>query len=435
MLVATVVALAVAGATTPQRAGAALPPGNSTQQWNQIAQTTVYSTPGILLAEGQIYMAYVQVAVYDAVTSIEGGYEPLGPPIAAPEEASVDAAVATAASETLAYYFPAQAASLAAMYAEALALIPDGQAKTDGIAVGHAAFLNVRDGRTGDGRYPVGTIVPFTPTPGPGVWEPTPRTPPLGIGATLPPLPAATPWLGEMRPFVMRSPDQFLPGPPPTLSSAQWADEFNEIKLWGRVSGSPRTPEQTGIALFWTSNTIAQYNVASRDLATSHVLNVLETSRLLAMDNVVAADALIGCLNAKYHYAFWRPITAIRNADTDGNPATEPEAGWTPALTTPNHPEYPAAHGCVSSAIAEVFSEFLGTNRIDVTIKTTVTSPDPNVPTIATRHFERSNDLRAEIIKARLWGGMHYRGSTVAGEVLGRKVAHYDLRHAFQPAD
>jgi hypothetical protein len=252
----------------------------------------------------------------------------------------------------------------------------------------------------------------------------------LGFGPTLTPLPAQTPWIATVRPFILTSPDQFLPDPPPALSSNEWADEYNEIQRWGRLHDSPRTAEQTGIALFWTTNPVAQYNTAFRDLATSHALSVLETARLYAMGNIVGVDSTIACMNAKYHYGFWRPLTAIR-ADGDGNAATSAEPDWTPTVTTPNHPEYPAAHGCVTSAMAEVFSNFLDTSRIDVTLKSTVVSPDPNVPTIASRHFERAEDLRAEIINARLWGGMHYTGSTKAGIVLGRKVAQYDLKHAF----
>jgi hypothetical protein len=146
------------------------------------------------------------------------------------------------------------------------------------------------------------------------------------------------------------------------------------------------------------------------------------------MGNIAGADTQIACWNAKYHYGFWRPITAIATPGRDdGNPLTATDPTWTPTLTTPNHPEYPAAHGCLTSAMAEVFSEFLDTNRIDVTLTGTT------VPTMPTRHFERANDLRAEIINARLWGGLHYRDSSVKGVTLGRKVARYVLSHAFQP--
>jgi hypothetical protein len=418
VLVAAIALLVVATPTASQ--ATTLPPGNSAQQWNTIAQDTVVNTPGIFQNEALLYMAYVQAAVYDAVASIQGGYQPYGPNIAAPAGASADAAVVEAAYRTLTYYFPAQAATLDSFYAEALGLIPDGPAKTEGIAVGNTAAADIIALRTGDGRQPVGTLTPYTPPASAGLafWEPTPP-------AFLPP---QTPWLRDTRPFVINSADQFLPEPPPALNSREWVEEYNEIKLWGRATGSPRTQEQTDIAQFWATNVIRQYNTAFRDVATSHALSLLQTARLLAMGNIVGADTQIACWNAKYHYGFWRPITAIAKPDRDdGNPLTQKDLSWTPTLTTPNHPEYPAAHGCLTSAMAKVFSGFLGTNRIDITLTSTI------VPTMPTRHFERANDLRAEIIQARLWGGLHYRDSSVKGVVLGRRVAQYVLRHAFQP--
>jgi len=418
--VAITLFLAVAGATAGQ--AAALPPGNSAQQWNVIAQDTVVNTPGMFQNEALLYMSYVQAAVYDAVTSIEGGYEPYGPEIRASRRASVDAAVVEAAYRTLIQYFPAQATMIGALRVEALALIPDGSAKTEGIAVGARAAADIIALRAGDGRQPVGTLTPYTPPASAGLafWEPTPP-------AFLPP---QTPWLKDVRPFVIKRADDFLPGPPPALDSRRWVNEYNEIKLWGRATGSPRTQEQTDIATFWTTNVIRQYNTAFRDVATSHGLSVLQTARLLAMGNVAGADTQIACWNAKYHYGFWRPVTAIaQSGRDDGNPLTTKDPSWTPTVVTPNHPEYPGAHGCFSSAMAEVFSTFLGTQRIDVTLTSTT------VPTMPTRHFERAQDLRAEIVEARLWGGMHFRDSSVKGVKLGRRVAHYVLTHAFQPDD
>jgi hypothetical protein len=242
-----------------------------------------------------------------------------------------------------------------------------------------------------------------------------------------------------VRPFVLERADQFLPGAPPPLSSRAWARAFAEIKAYGDAAGSARTPEQTDIARFWSTNVITQYNQALRDVAASHGLSLLETARLMAMVNIVGADAQISVMNAKYHYGFWRPVTAIdptavSTSDggpapgfADGNRSTVEEIAWRPLLTTPNHPEYPAAHGSLTSAMAEVFSEFLRTPRIDLTITSTV------VPTMPTRHFERASDLRKEIVEARLWGGLHYRFSSLAGLALGQQVARYDLAHAFGP--
>ncbi len=238
---------------------------------------------------------------------------------------------------------------------------------------------------------------------------------------------------------------QFLPAPLPSPDSAEWVSAFDEIQAYGGATSSVRSAEQTAIARFWSANVVRQYNRAGRDL-TSAGSNLLEAARLMAMINLVGADALMSALHAKYHYLFWRPVTAIDptavTADglgpvpgyDDGNAATVEETGWRPLLTTPNHPEYPAAHGVITSAIAEVFSTFLDTNQIDLDIHGfDAAGPAGNLN--AVRHFDTTDDLRHEIIDARLWAGLHYRFSGVAGGLLGRDDAEYDLRHAFQPLD
>lgn len=432
-----VVALAVVGGTA-HNAAAALPPGNAVGQWNKIAENTVVGS-GAFQNEGLVYMAYASAAVYDAVVAIRGGYEPYGPSIAAASGASVDAAVVEAAYRTLLNYFPAQAAALDALYAEALALIPDGTAKANGQTTGGAAAEAIISLRNGDGRLtPIGVSTLFpTLQPGPGVWR---LTPPFAR--------PQTPWVAGVRPFVLGSADDVLPDPPPSLQSGEWASAFDEIKSYGAATGSARSTEQTNVAKFWSASVIRQYNGTLRDVADTHGLDLLQTARLAAMVNVVGADAQISVMHAKYHYLFWRPVTAINGsldpaavtADgfgpvpgyEDGNPATAEQSGWRPLLGTPNHPEYPAAHGSLTSAMAEVFSMFLGTNQIALDIH----GFDPagaagNLN--AVRHFDMPNELRNEIVDARVWAGLHYRFSGVAGVVLGRKVAKYDLAHAFEP--
>ena len=421
---AAAVAAAIAAACAPQAhaqaAGCALPPGNAAQRWDAIATSTVLAA-GPFQNEGLVYMAYVNGAAYDALVSATGRHEPLGPRIRVLAPASGDAAVASAAFEVLAEYFPAQADALRCYRELALAEIPDGSAKTSGIAVGRAAAANMIAARSGDGRLPIGTIMPDYPVAGPGVWQPTP------------PAFAApqTPWMSSMRPFLLRSARQFLPGPPLRLHSRRWAREVNEVHAWGRATGGPRTPEQTDIARFWSTNVIAQYNTAFRDVATQHGFDLLDSERLIAAGSVVAADAQIACMTAKYAYWFWRPVTAISAtgpAVEDGNPGTLEEPGWTPLLTTPNHPEYPAAHGCLTAAMAELFTVALGTEAIDLTLTSTV------VPTMPARHYATAEALRGEIVEARLWGGLHYRSSSRAGVRLGHRVARYDLEHAFYRA-
>jgi hypothetical protein len=427
-------AIGVLLACVPCAAAAAPPPPNTVSRWDEIAQNTVVSS-GAFQNEGLVYMAYVSAAVYDAATSIQGGYEPYGHRIPAPRGASKDAAVIEAAYRTLVNYFPAPRATSApdldALHSEALAEIPSGPAKDDGIAVGAAAAAQVIALRAHDGRVtPIGSSSAFSPVPGPGAWR---RTPPAFA-------PPQTPWVGAMRPFLLRSPGQFLPGRPAVLYSRAWVRGVAEVRAYGGATGSARSAEQTDIARFWSTNVIVQYNQALRELAAARGLSLLETARLMAMVNVVGADAQIAVMNAKYHYGYWRPVTAIDPGAVsaldggpvpghdDGNPATVEEGGWRPLLTTPNHPEYPAAHGSLTSAMVEVFSEFLGRGRFDLTLSSTV------VPSMPTRHFSSGHELRREIVDARLWGGLHYRFSTRAGVRLGRDVARYDLAHAFRPA-
>jgi hypothetical protein len=430
-----VMALAIAGvAGTAGEAAAVLPPGNTVAQWNKIAEDTVVGS-GAFQAEGFIYMAYVSAAVYGAEVAIDGGFEPYGPAIGAPAGASSDAAVVEAAYRTLVNYFPSQAGTLGALYTEALGLIPDGPAKSDGQAVGLAAATNIITLRSGDGRMtPVGVTSSFpTLPPGPGVWR---LTPPFAA--------PQTPWVANVRPFVPQSLDQFLPNPPPSLQSDKWVEAFKEIKAYGDANSGVRSDEQTAIATFWSANVIRQYNRVGRDVAAARGFSLLDTARLAAMVNLVGADALMSALHAKYHYLFWRPVTAIDptavTADgygpvpgyDDGNLATVEQTGWRPLLTTPNHPEYPAAHGVITSAMAKVFSTFLGTNQIDLDIHGfDPTGPAGNLN--AVQHFNMPNDLRQQIVDARVWAGLHYRFSGVAGVVVGRNVAKYDLSHAFQP--
>jgi hypothetical protein len=449
-----VAALAVAASagTTPN-AAAALPPGNTVAQWNKISEDNVVGV-GMLTEEGLIYMAYVSAAVYDAVVAIEGGFQPYGPAIDAPAGASVDAAVVEAAYRTLWAYFPPESCNpasppaayafclgvrprLDALYAEALLAIPPGQAKTDGRAVGLQAASDIIALRSDDGRMtPFGVTSTFpTMPPSPGVWR---LTPPFAA--------PRTPWVVDVRPFVLENLGQFLPDPPPSLQSDEWVEAFNQITAYGGAISNVRSDEETAIARFWSASVIRQYNRVGRDIAAEDGLSLLGTARLAAMVNLVGADAVMSGLHAKYHYLFWRPVTAIDptavSADgfgpvpgyDDGNPATVEQVGWRPLLTTPNHPEYPAAHGVITSAMAEVFSTVLGTNDIDLDIYGFDAAGLPG-NFDAVRHFDRTNELRREIIDARLWAGLHYHFSGVAGVVQGRKVARFDLRNAFRPVD
>ena len=416
-VVAAVTAFVVAASVgTTHDAVAALPPGNATQQWNKIAEDTIVGS-GAFQGEGFVYMAYASMAMDRAVNPGER------------QGQSPDAAVTEAAYRILVHYFPAQEANLAALHDAALAAIPDGPAKRNGIAYGgHSADKVLRE-RTDDGlQTPIGSTSLFpTLTPAPGVWR---LTPPAYAAPQ-------TPWMATMRPFGLGSADQFLPPPPPSLQSQQWVDAFNEVKSLGAANSATRTPDQTAVAIFWTANVVRQYNGLARSIATNLALDVPATARLLAIVNEFGAEAMIAMINAKYHNLFWRPVTAIDPTSVtndgfgpvpgfdDGNPLTVEQPGWRPLVATPNHPEYPSAHATITSAIAEVLTNFLGTDQLDVDIQGT---PGLTV----TRHFATADDLRAEADNARVWAGLHYRFSVHAGSVLGRQVADYDLERGFR---
>ena len=413
--------------------------GNSVAIWNKIAEDAVIaSTP--FQNEGLIYMAYVSAAVYDAVVAIEGVYTPYGVGVTAPPGALTDAAVIEAAYRTLVHYLPGQTATLDPLYTAALAAIPGGQAKADGLSVGQAAAALVIGLRTNDGRKALSSSSEFPILPaGPGVW----RLTPTAFAAP------QTPWVGNVAPFLVDAVDRFLPDPPPSLLSFEWVEAYNEIRQYGGSTSSDRTPTQTATARFWTANVIRQYNRLLRDVIDSKGLNLLEAARLQAMVNMVGADAQIAVMYAKYHYLFWRPVTAIDPGSvkpsgdgfgpspvgfSDGNSATGEEAGWRPIAATPNHPEYPAAHGSITSALAEVFSQFLGTNQFNLSVHGFDPAGAAN-NLDAMRTFRTPAEIRTQLVDARVWAGFHYRFSGVEGVVLGRNVAKSALRSAFRPID
>jgi hypothetical protein len=416
MLVAALVVLtAVVAGAGVRDARAVLPPGNTAQQWDKIAEDTAVGS-GAFQNESLIYMAYVTNAMYRSISPGERKGQ------------DADAALIEAAYTTLSHYFPAQGATLDELHNEALAAIPDSQAKVVGMRYGALTAAKEIAERDGDGlQVPIASTSSFpTLSPGPGVWRLTPA-------AYLAP---QTPWVANVRPFILNSADQFLPAPPPSLSSAEWVNAFNELKVHGS-STNPNATE-TNTAKFWTANVVRQYNGLARDVATAKGLDDVQSARLFAMVNTVGVDAQISCMYAKYHYLFWRPVTAIDPSSVtndgfgpmpgydDGNAATVEQPGWRPLITTPNHPEYPAAHGSITGAESIVFSTVLGTDAINLDVH----GFDPAGPAgnlNAVRHFATAGDLRAEIVNARVWGGMHYRFSGEAGVKLGMDVAQYDL--------
>jgi hypothetical protein len=358
--------------------------------------------------------------VYDAVTKVAGRYEPYHSFAGDATGASAEAAVVSAAYHTLVAYLGDPGGALSTKYDASLAALPTA-GRAAGIAVGKAAADDMVSLRSNDGRN-AAVSTPYGTGPlAPGVWV---FAPPPSLQS------AQTPWVAFMQPFLLHSSSQFRVDPPPALSSQEWAADFNEVKAYGAVNSGVRTPEQTAIAQFWNANVINADNQALRDLAASRGMDLVDTARLLAMGDLVETDALIACFDSKYAYTFWRPVTAIRNAGIDGNPATTADPTWSPLLTTPNHPEYPAAHGCATTALADAMAAALGTEHINVDIPgatgggTTLTT---------SRHYNTVDDLEREIVNARVWAGLHYRGSGEVGVELGRDVARWALHRYFRP--
>ena len=409
-----IVVLATTIANPWETARAAPTGSESVIAWNTIMIRTVITVGQQPPPPSFVYATYAQTAVYNAVVAIEGGYQSYKSNLDRHPDASVAAAVATAAHNVLVHYFPLQQMALDTDYSTFMATIPDDAARIKGIDVGNAAAEELITLRTGDG---LNADIGFSmPTPAPGVWQL-----PAGVSPQVP-------WMSKLKPFMLESPDQFRPGPPPDLGSDEWASEYNESLHYGRRDSTVRTPEQTTIVRFWSGPPMSQFNSVFQQLANSRGLSAVQTARLMAMGNMVTADALIGCFDAKYHYLFWRPAFAIPLGDTDGNPNTLADPTFVPLLPTPPHPEYPSAHGCVTSAEAEMFTQFLGTQHINVDIPSSVAGISP-------QHFKNANDLTKQIINARVWGGLHYRGSMIAGVNLGRKVAHWTLKQYFQPTN
>jgi len=386
--------------------------------WNAHAARAIVTVGGQVPPRALIRLAMVHLAIYDAVNAIEGApFESYASVPNVVRPASAEAAAATAAYDVLVALFPAQVVDLDAKYAASLAALPDDIAKVNGIAVGQQAASAILIARAQDGRD---ATVPYVPGSGPGVWTPTP---PAFLAAQAP----ETPFV---QPFTLNSASQFRPEAPFSLASEDWARDYNEVKALGSAVGSSRTAEQTDIARFWSDNPPLQWNRAWRALSMDKGLGLADNARYFAMLTSASADALIACWDAKYSYNFWRPVTAIRAGDSDGNPETEPDPVWIGLLVTPNHPEYPAAHGCFSGASTETLKYFFGTDEIAFRMDSNVAGlVDP------VRTYSRFSDALTEVLDARIYGGMHYRNSTRIGANIGKQVSRYTTRHSFRLAD
>ena len=423
MCLAVVAALALGGASAPAHAQST---GNAVTDWNAIAATAAAGQPPHVQP---LSLAMVHGAVYDAVNAIDGGHRPyLAVPAADPSD-SKQAAAATAAFRVLVGLFPAQQSTLQPLYDTSLATVPDGPAKSGGIAVGQAAAATMLAARANDGRGSPFSVV-FGTTP--GAWRPAP--PNFGLDPA--------PWVANVRPFIVPTTEMLRTDGPNALTSDAYATDFNEVKELGSLTSTSRSADQTAASIFWQDSGPAIWNRIFRELAASKGLDIGESARLFAMTNLAAADGSIGCWNDKYYWNFWRPITAIREAATDANPATSADPAWLPLfnptvavsgppLVTPGFPDHPAGHGCISGATTHALRAFFGTDEIAFTATSNKCSPAPCPP----RSFERFSEALKEIIDARVWSGIHFRTADVQGAVLGKKVARHMRKHHFQPLD
>ena len=370
-----------------------------------------------------LHLAMVQGAVYDAVNSIDGGHQPYlaGLPAASPE-ASQEAAVATAAHHVLVGLGTAPVPPLPqvvsdrldALYADALAGIPDGAAETDGIAAGAAAAEAMLAARASDGRY---VSFSFTAGNGAGQWRPVPP----GFASD----PFA--WVANVEPFVLRSPSQFQTRGPLELRSRASAREYNEVKELGGpdTADSSRTDAQTAVARFYTVHPVELFNRTFRVIAEQRGLSIAEEARLFASINMAGADGLINCWSDKAFFSFWRPITAIHEGDNDGNRRTAGDQGWTSLLPTPPYPEHPSGYNCITGAMMHTAKDFFG-NKLEFDVVRVV----PNEPEV-TRTYERFTDVVDDTIDARIYQGIHFRTAEVQGARIGKHVARWLDRHYF----
>jgi hypothetical protein len=341
----------------------------------------------------------MHVAVFNAVNAIEQRYPPYGLKVRAPAGASADAAAFAAARAVLVKLFPEQRETLEKAYAASLGRISAARGVEAGVAVGEQAADECFSMRANDGA---GAANVYRPVTSPGVYVSTS-------------LPASYDWR-EVKPWFMKQPSQFRPEPPPALTSATWTRDYNEIREVGGKASQKRTAQQTEVARFWTAVGVATWNPVVRSLATSRPRTLSENARLFALVNMAAADAFVAVFDAKYAFNFWRPVTAIRNGESDGNDATAPDPAWLPLVDTPMHPEYPCAHCISAGAVAAVLEAEFGTGRVATVTMTSATAPG------VVRRWERIADYATEVSNARVWGGIHYRNSTEVGERMGREI-------------
>ena len=381
---------------------------NVISDWDQKAIDIV--APRIPSPQAQRIVATVHAAMFDALNSIERRYQPYIAQLPASPTTSKDAAAAVAAATVLAKLHPSAEDELKGALAAYLTKLAYNEGKADGIKLGQAAAGKMLEARASDGADAPDVYRPKTR---PGVYVPTPIT-------------VASTW-SSVTPFVLKSPAQFRPEPPLSLASAQWAADYTEIKDFGGKASTRRSARQTEDARFWLVTGPPAYHPIARQLIVSKKMDVMDSARFMALVAMAEADAYIAVMDAKYHYEFWRPITAIRNGDLTGNPAVSLEAGWQPIADTPMHPEYPCAHCICGATLAAVVETLFDTADVAEVAMTSATAPG------VTHRWTNLWAMAKEVSEARIWAGFHYRFSTRVGTDMGHQIGEYVVKNVMQP--
>jgi len=376
--------------------------------WNARADSIATDKRLLPPVHGRV-LAIMHVAMFEAVNAIERRYVPYRLNLVADRKTSGEVAAAVAGRDVLVDLYPDQKSGLDALLAETLNQVEEGPAKERGIILGRKAAAEILELRSADGGD---ASESYRPVAQPGVYVPTT-------------LPAASTVSG-LTPWVMSSAAQFRPGGPPALTSDTWTRDLNEIREIGGLNSKTRTAEQTDIGKFWFLTGARTYNPIVQQVAQHRKMDLLDCARLYALASMAAEDAFIAVFDAKYTFNFWRPVTAIRNADQDGNPATPRDATWLPLGDTPMHPEYPCAHCITSAAVAAVLRGVVGEDVGEITLTS------PTAPGVV-RRWTNLDSYRDEVSNARVWAGFHYRFSTEVGKDMGKKIGELTIATQLRP--
>ena len=392
---------------------------DSVTDWNVIALNNAALSGRNPVQQARVF-AMAHAAIHDALNAIDRRYQPYVLDVQADPGSDAAAAVSAAAHDVLVHEFPTRQAALDAAYSASLSVIANGSAKSNGISIGQLAAAAIINGRSADGSS---IVVAYTPGTGLGVWQPTP---PAFV-------PALEPGWGSVTPFTLTSGSQFRPDAPPlfNLTGERYTDDFNEVKAIGSAASVTRTAEQSQIAMFWYEPSPTGWNRIARIVSAQRGLDAWENARLFALLNFAMGDGLIAGFDAKYTYNFWRPVTAIRVADVDGNNQTIGDPGWTSFLVNPPMPDYPSTHSVLGAAASEVLTRFFDDDDDgDISFTTTSGPPFPGI----TRSFTSFIEAAQENADSRVYAGIHFRTTCTDGVKLGRKVGRFAFQHYLKPA-